>query len=144
MRHKETNADTAAFELSTQQEAAIDLLASGRTLTETAISLDIARQTVSRWCNHNAAFTAGLNGRRQELWSALGDRLRSLAPRALDVIEATLDSDRPLPAAVVVLRACGLYAGLPVPSGPVEVADAEIEQRRHATDRMLRGMAAGL
>jgi hypothetical protein len=43
-RHKATDADTA---LTPQQEAAADLLATGKTVTDTAEAIGVTRQTVS-------------------------------------------------------------------------------------------------
>jgi hypothetical protein len=65
-----------------QQLTAIDLLVSGKTITDTALALDVRRQTVSEWTNHNPTFQAALNSRRQEIWNGTADRLRGLLPRA--------------------------------------------------------------
>ena len=46
-RLETTNPDTVA--LTPQQEAAADLLAVGRTVTEVAAQVGVARQTVSEW-----------------------------------------------------------------------------------------------
>jgi len=54
------------------------------------------------------------------------DALRGLLPKALEVIERELDGEAPLPAAVHVLKACGLYGMLPprphLPSAPPPAA----------------------
>jgi transposase-like protein len=73
--------------LSPQQEAAVDLMAAGASVTETAKKLGVARQTTSEWRNHHPTFQATLNERRKELWSSVTDRLRSLLPPALDLLE---------------------------------------------------------
>ena len=39
------------------------------------------------------------------------DTLRGLLPKALQVLKYELESETPLPAAVHVLKACGLYGG---------------------------------
>jgi DNA invertase Pin-like site-specific DNA recombinase len=63
-----TNPDGEARRAVTpQQELAVDLLASGKTVTETAATIGTSRQTVSEWLNRSAAFRASLNERRQEL-----------------------------------------------------------------------------
>ncbi len=94
-------------QLSPVQLAAIPLLLAGKSVTDTAAALGVARQTVSTWLNSDAAFIAALNDERFHLWEAGKDRLRSLLPRALDVLEAGLDHPDPrigLAAARDVLR----------------------------------------
>ena len=70
------------------------------------------------------------------------DTLRGLLPKALEVLKGALEGEAPLPAAVHVLKACGLY-GMPAPQGPTDVEDVVIAQRRRAYERMLTGLAAG-
>jgi transposase-like protein len=82
-----TNGRIPRYDLSPQQETAVDLLAAGATVTEAAEKLGVARQTVSEWRNHNRSFQAALNERRGELWSSTTDRLRALVPPALDLLE---------------------------------------------------------
>ena len=98
---------------------------------------------MSEWLNHHPGFQAALNRRRQELWVGMTDTLRGLLPKALEVLKSELESETPLPAAIHVLKACGLYGGIPVPQGPTEVEDAEIAQRRRVYDRVLASLAAG-
>ena len=141
-RHNPTNPDsTEQWGLTPQQETAVDLLATGKTVTDTAAALDLCRQTVSEWLHHHPGFQALLNSRRQQLWASMTDRLRNLLPKALDVVERELDGEDPLPAAVHVLKASGVY-GVPAPSGPTEVEDAVIAQKQRHQDRMRRGLMA--
>ena len=142
-RQKPTNPDTPDWTLTPQQETAVDLLASGKTVTDTARAIDVTRQTVSEWLNHHPGFQATLNRRRQELWVGITDALRNLLPQAVEVLKSELESATPLPAAIHVIKACGLYGSIPVPQGPTEVEDAEIAQRRRVYDRMLASLAAG-
>ena len=142
-RQKPTNPDTQDWTLTPQQETAVDLLITGMTVTDTAAAVEVTRQTVSEWLNHHPGFQAALNRRRQELWVGMTDTLRGLLPTALEVLKCELDGEAPLPAAVHVLKACGLYGGIPVPQGPTEVEDAAIAQRRRVYDRMLMSLAAG-
>jgi hypothetical protein len=142
-RQKPTNPDMPDWTLTPQQETAVDLLASGKTVTDTAAAIEVTRQTVSEWLNHHPGFQAALNRRRQELWVGMADTLRGLLPKALEVLKSELGSETPLPAAIHVLKACGLYGGIPVPQGPIEVEDAEIAQRRRVYERMLASLAAG-
>jgi hypothetical protein len=129
-------------ELTPQQLLGVDLLCSGRTITDTAAELDLRRKTVSDWLHHNPAFQAALNARRQDIWQSTADRLRGLLPRALDTLEAALDGDQSLVAAVHILKASGVYKGLQPPQGPTEPEDAEIDERRRQFDRTLRDLAS--
>jgi len=86
-RQKLTNPDTPDWTLTPQQEMAADLLASGKTVTDTAMAIEVTRQTMSEWRNHHPSFQAALNKRRQELWEGMTDTLRGLLPKALDVLE---------------------------------------------------------
>jgi DNA-binding CsgD family transcriptional regulator len=148
------------WNLSQQQQTAVDLLVSGKNLQETADSIGVQRPTVSQWLHHNAAFIAAVNQRRQELWADLVDGLRALAPKALAVLARELDGEAPLPAAIHILRAVGLYGGIAAPSGetdPQAIAlamklkeddrqhaaeDAAIAIKRRSFDRMLAQLAA--
>ena len=147
-RHKPTNPDTPDctpdcppdWTLSPQQETAVDLLASGKTVTDTAQAIDVTRQTVSEWLNHHPGFEAALNGRRQELWGGMTDTLRGLLPKALEVLKGELEGEQPLPAAVHVLKACGLY-GLPIPTGATDPQTIALEQQRKTLDQCLTSLA---
>ena len=108
--------------MSVEQLNAIDILVQGKTDQETALAVGVARETVTRWRNDNPHFAAELNKQRRLIWAASHDRLRSLAGKAVDTLEAALDSgDSRI--AVEVMKAVGLYGQVPPPSGPV---DAEL------------------
>jgi hypothetical protein len=140
MRRHPTKSDTEEpRELSAQQEVVIDLLAVGKTLTDAAAAVEVSRQTVSGWLNHDCAFQANLHARRQELWAHMVDKLRALVPRALEVVEKALDGENPLPAAIHVIRAAGLY-GVPPPSGSVEAEDLDIARRKKERHRLLSSL----
>ena len=47
-RQKPTNPDTPDWTLTPQQETAVDLLASGKTITDTAMVLGVC--PVEKWC----------------------------------------------------------------------------------------------
>jgi hypothetical protein len=100
--------------LTLPQQSAIDLLASGKTDTETAELLGLSRVTVSKWRLYDPVFQAALNQRRAEVWGAGCDRLRSLVPKALDTLADELDNrDNPhrLKAAIEVLKLAQQPAG---------------------------------
>ena len=133
-RQKPTNPDTPDWTLTPQQETAVDLLASGKTVTDTAAAVEVTRQTVSEWLNHHPGFQAALNSRRQELWVGMTDALRGLLPKALEVLKCALEGETPLPTAVHVLKACGLY-GIVTPLGPKEVEDAVLAKQERESER---------
>jgi hypothetical protein len=159
-RQKPTNPDTPDWTLTPQQEMAVDLLTSGKTVTDTATAVEVTRQTVSEWLNHHPGFQAALNQRRQELWADITEGLRALLPRAVAVVAQALEGEEPLATAIHVLKCCGLYGTLLAPSGPTDpqaialamrmaedtrqhaAEEAEIAIKRRNFDRMLSALAA--
>ena len=140
-RQKPTNPDTPEWTLSPQQETAVDLLASGKTVTDTAAAIEVTRQTVSEWLNHHPGFQAALNSRRQELWAGMTDTLRGLLPQAVEVLKHELEGEARLQAAVHILKCCGLYGMLP-PRGPTEVDDALLAEQERQSERRRRAVFA--
>lgn len=141
MQRQNPTKDDTTKDLTPQQAAAVDLLAMGRTVTETAEAVGASRQTVSAWLHHGTEFRAQLGLRRGELWNTATDRLRGLLPKALDVLEHELDAAS-LGAATALLRAAGLQ-GLGAPSDPRTVEDVELADRRVASARVLERMVTG-
>jgi len=142
-RQKPTNPDTPDWTLTPQQETAVDLLASGKTVTDTATAVEVTRQTVSEWLNHHPGFQAALNRRRQDLWAGMTDALRGLLPKALEVLKCELEGERPLPAAGQVRKACGLY-GVPAPRGPTGPEDAVLADKQRQGERRRAALFAAL
>lgn len=124
---------TKGDNLTPAARAAIDLLATGATVTATAKATGTSRQTVSDWLNNNPVFKAELNQRRAELWGQTCDRLRALLPLALDRIELALQSDgvEALNAALALIKMAKID---PLPTGPVEREAVEVEQAERARD----------
>ena len=95
------------------QRNAIELLLAGKTDQEVAEAVGVSRQTVTVWRNRDALFQTALEVRRKEIWGAHVERLRQIAGRAVEVLEADLlqEEDRRLrqSAAVHVLKCVGLY-----------------------------------
>ena len=144
-RRNLTNPDSQATDsrLTPQQELAIDLLASGKTITEAAEAVGFTRQTASAWVNRGVAFRAGLNGRRQELWDANCDRLRSMLPDAVEALATELRNGDRLKAAALILRACGAYA-LAAPTAPTDPEEIELADRERASSQSTRSRIAYL
>lgn len=114
--------------LSIEQENAIDLLITGKSDGETAKLVGVARQTVWNWRNNDTLFSTELNKRRQDLWSANLDRIRSLAIDALDVVaedlQQTDDFKARSTAAYFVLRCIGFYKLDLYPWGTTDIETA--------------------
>jgi hypothetical protein len=112
-RQKTTNPDIGRWRLTPQQQAAVDLLAVGTSVTNAAETVGVGRQTVSEWLHHHHGFRAALNRRRRDLWANVSDRLRALLPKAITVLEREIeDGEAKIAAAVHVLKACAVYGHL--------------------------------
>ena len=100
-----------APELSPQQVEAIGLLLSGKTITETAAALGVARETVSRWRHTDAAFEAVYNEGLRSAWEAGHVRLEEARGKALARLVELIDSEEP----AVALKAAMALVRLDVP-----------------------------
>ena len=146
-KSNESSQMSAGTRLSVEQLNAIDVLVQGRTDQETAETVGVARETVTRWRNDNPHFTAELNRQRRLIWGDSHDRLRALAGKAVDVLETSLDEGDSR-VAVEVLKAIGLYGQVQPPSGPEDAelvlwaearewAEMEFEKQRGAIDPLM-------
>ena len=122
-------------QLNDKQSNAISLLVVGKTDTETAEAVGVARQTVNGWRHHNAEFVAELNYRRHELWYAQTELLRGLIGDAVAVLADDMKSENKRlrqAAAVHVLKAVGRYGKSLLPHGATDAekvrADWEAEE----------------
>ena len=91
----ETTKPDKTRQLSIEQENAIDHLLQGKSDRATAEAVGVSRQTVWEWRKKDVLFIAELNRQRYELWSEAKERMKSLANRALDVVELQLGSGDP-------------------------------------------------
>jgi len=132
-------------QLSIEQQNAIDHLLQGKSDRATAEAIDVSRQTVWEWRNHDPLFIAELNRQRFELWSEAKARMKSLANRALDVVELQLGSSEPkaaLAAARYVLQGTQLLGetklniGGPTTPESVILEDLRIEARRELAPKV--------
>jgi hypothetical protein len=133
---------SSSFTFSPQQETAVNLLAIGNTVTETAEKVGATRQTVSGWYNQNFAFRASVYSRRQELFRSQVDRLRSLLVKALSTLDIAMDKGD-VNAAVAILKAAGLH-NLQSPDGPVTAEEVEIADKERETAKRDRAVFASL
>jgi hypothetical protein len=115
-------------QLSQEQMNAIDYLLKGQSDRAAAEAVGVSRQTIWDWRDNDPLFIAELNRQRVEHWSEARERLKSLANRALDVVEQQLNSDDPkaaLAAAKYVLQGTRLLGetdlSIKGPTTPEEV-----------------------
>ena len=104
-------------ELEPQQVEAVGLLLSGKTITETAAALGVARETVSRWRHTDAAFEALYNEGLRSTWEAGRVRLEEARGKAIARLVELVDSEEPavaLKAAMALVR-----IDIPEPKGSV-------------------------
>jgi hypothetical protein len=106
--------------LTVEQESAIDALLTGKSDREAAEIAGCSRWAVQGWRTSHPLFMATLHQRREELFSGAVDRLRSLLGKALDNIEAAIQSNSSTKWSFELLRAVGLYGFVP-PTGELNV-----------------------
>lgn len=127
--------------LTLQQEKAITLLLSGKSITEVAKELGVTRQTIWEWKKKNRYFIAEFNQRKEELFSSQSERLFSMVQKALNVVEEVLekseDGNLRLRAALTLLRNLEI-AHEPGPTTPEEVEKAMLreEARKKSEERL--------
>ncbi len=117
--------------ISDKQSIAIDALVSGAKQREAAEKAGVQRTTVTGWCNHNIAFKAERNQRRQDRVEAAGEQLQETLCAALVLLgEKVREGDTG--AAVTIVKAVGvghlLDAVKPGPTDPAAVRN-ELAQR---------------
>jgi hypothetical protein len=121
--------------LSQEQMNAIDYLLKGQSDRAAAEALGVDRQTIWDWRNNDPLFIAELNRQRVEHWSEARERLKSLANRALDVVEQQLNSGDPkaaLAAAKYVLQGTRLLGDTDLSiKGPTTPEDVILARLRN-------------
>jgi len=109
-------------QLSIEQPNALEHLLQGQSDRAVAEAVGVARQTIWEWRNNDPLFIAELNRQRSEMWTEARERLKSLANRALDVVELHLGGGDPkasLTAAKYILQGTRLLGDTDLPKeGP--------------------------
>lgn len=77
-------------ELSARQQAAVELLAAGKTDKQAAETLNLPSTSIAKWRRYDPVFQAALNACRAEVWQASIARLLSMIPQALDTLAEEL------------------------------------------------------
>jgi len=130
----ETTKSDKIRQLSQEQLNAIEHLLQGKSDRAVAEAVGVSRQTICGWRNNDVLFIAELNRQRMELWGEARQRLKSLANRALDVVEQQLDSGDPkvsLAAARYILQGTRLLGDSELPeSGPTTPEDVLMPRLR--------------
>lgn len=98
-------------ELTPQQVEALTLLLGGKTITETAAALGVARETVSRWRHTDAAFEAVYNEGLRSAWEAGLVRIDEARGKAIGRLVELMEGDDP----TVALKAAMALVRLEVP-----------------------------
>jgi hypothetical protein len=94
-------------QLSQEQLNSIEHILQGKSDRAVAEAVGVSRQMIWDWKNSDPLFIAELNRQRVELWKEARERMKSLANRALDILELQLNSGDPkasLAAAKYVLQ----------------------------------------
>jgi Homeodomain-like domain len=139
-------------QITDEQRQAMYLLLQGRPDREIAEQIGVARETITRWRNHDPFFQAALNQARRELWEGAQDKLRGLIGKAVDTLEKALEENN-VKAAVEVLKAAIVYGNVRVPDeviGPELVlcqqarqwAEAEFQRQNPSQDPLTRPVQA--
>lgn len=99
---------------------AIELLVAGKTDEEVAATVDVSRETITRWRHRNFYFIAELNRQREIQWEVAQDRLRSLANIAIENIERSLVEENDFKASLELLKLIGLSGVTKPPAGETD------------------------
>jgi len=130
---------TKIRQLSIEQANAIEHLLQGQSDRAVAEAVGVSRQTIWEWRNHDPLFIAELNRQRSEMWREARERMKSLANRALDVVELQLDSGDPkasLAAAKYILQGTRLLGDTDLPKDGPTTPEAVILKELRSEARM--------
>lgn len=133
LTNHDVSKENSSHTLTPQQQKAAEMIATGKTLTEVAEEVGVARPTLSHWFNHNAEFQREVEARIAELWQVGTAKLRGLIPRAVEVLAGALDGKDAVKAAIQILRIAGMdNSPMPVTPGELTDLDASREGRKLA------------
>jgi transposase-like protein len=78
--------------LAVEQQAALELLVTGKSITDTARAAGVARSTIYHWLRHDPVFQAAYNQWHDQLEEGCRSRLMTLTDKATDAIEKALEN----------------------------------------------------
>ncbi len=119
-----------SYDLTPQQQQALDLLLAGKTVTETAAALDVARETVSRWKHRDAGFVAAYNQGLLSAWEASHKRLLDARAKAIDKLSDLLDEEDPQ----TVLKAAAALVKVDMPRPTANTSPASVDRLLSMSD----------
>jgi hypothetical protein len=107
--------------LGVEQQAALELFLTGKTIAETARSAGVSRVAIYRWMKHDAAFQAAYNQWHDQFQESCRSRLQALTDKATDALEKALEAGDAR-AALQLLKGMGMIKErMPGPTDPEEV-----------------------
>lgn len=130
------------------QRAALELLLTGKSITETARLTGVGRTTLYRWMKHDPVFQATYKQWHDQLQESCQSRLLALTDKATDAVEKALEAGD-VRSALQLLKGMGMIRQRVI--GPTEPEEAkkrmEIEKTRKRQrlelDEMIVGGAEG-
>jgi transposase-like protein len=119
-----------------QQQVALELLLTGKSISETARSTGISRSTVYQWLRKDPVFQAAYNEWHEEMRESSRSRLLMLTDKATEAVEKALESGD-AKTAMQLLKAMGMLKDRP--AGPTEADEVTrisgLEKRKRAAQR---------
>jgi len=129
--------------ISDKQSIAIDALISGATQREAAEKAGVQRTTVTAWCNHNIAFIAERNQRRQDRLEAAAEQLQeTLCAALVHLGEKVRQGDTGAAATIVKAVKVGHLLDAVKP-GPTGVAAVKTELAQHFESEVMVELLTG-
>jgi predicted transcriptional regulator len=121
--------------LPAEQQTALELLVSGKSVAETARLAGVGRATVFRWLKNDPEFGAAYNQWHEQLREGCQSRLMKLTEKATDALEKALEAGDAR-AALQLLKGMGMIKERKV--GPTEPEEAERVLRMEQKKRKKR------
>jgi len=106
--------------LATSQQTALELMVTGKSITQTAREAGVARSTIYEWLRHDPVFQAAYNQWHDQLEESCRSRLMTLTDKATDAIEKALENGDSR-AALQLLKGMGLIR--PKAVGPTDAEE---------------------
>ena len=127
-----------------KQEAVLQQLLTGSSISAAADTTGIDRTTIHRWLRDDDAFAAALNRGRAELRREMEGRLEELTRKAVETVLRACEKNDTR-AAIAVLKGLGVFSGSLPSIGPSSAQEiGEKKQIRAAEKRMFQSLQKDL
>lgn len=127
--------------LGVEQQTALELLLTGKSIAETARSAGVSRVAIYRWLKHDAAFQAAYNQWHDQLQESCRSRLQTLTDKATDALEKALEAGDAR-AALQLLKGMGMIKERPPgPTDPEEIEKTLAMEKKRQELRLRREKA---